>query len=414
MFIRLFLVVVGLAECLLVPCLNAQPMDFQQALKASTERHPALLSMDANISAKRYSLDAAKAQRYPSVSASYGLDQNDNEEGVLSVRQPVWAFDRIDSSIAYARQDVQVQYKDRVRLLRNLVKDTAVAYLNVWGIQQQLLIVDDNIKQHTQLLEQVKRREKGKLASAADVALASSRLIQAKGQQIKLIGEHRNALLSLQTLTQLPVEQVAAIQPRWLQLPDAQRIIAQVLSDSAEVEYRQQLVSLAQKQVRQARADYLPTLYVRVSHDFSDRSFYANETRVSLYVEGNLEGLGLVTLGHEQSSLARLNATKRDVEVSQFELRNQLNGLLSQRKMQQELMVGLQAVIDELNSTLESYQRQYQSGRKAWMDVLNIYREITEQRLALAQAQNSLDSDTIQLAAMLGQLDVWPVTVNND
>lgn len=388
----------------------AQEVDFVKALQATTERHPALYSKDANIEAKRFGLSAAKAQRYPSLTASYGQDNNREDTGMLSIKQPLWAFGRIDSNIAFAKQDVSVEYSDKSRLLRSLVEETAVAYARVWGIQRQQNIIAQNIATHQSLLGQVKRRQKGHLASEADVALATSRLIQAKGQNIKLQGEKRSALLSLQTLTQMPISQVLPIPEPFLLLPAEEDITSHVLNDSAEVDYRNQLVRLAEKEVVRKQSDYMPTLYVQLSHDFSDRSFYADETRVSLLVEGGLDGLGIVTRRQEQSSQSRLTAAKRDVQVAQFELQNQLNDLLAGRQTQRYVITSLQQAIEELNATLDSYQRQYQSGRKAWMDVLNIQRELTEQQLASVQAENSLIEYTLRLAALTGQLDVWPIT----
>lgn len=388
----------------------AQEVDFVKALQATTERHPALYSKDANIEAKRFGLSAAKAQRYPSLTASYGQDNNREDTGMLSIKQPLWAFGRIDSNIAFAKQDVSVEYSDKSRLLRSLVEETAVAYARVWGIQRQQNIIAQNIATHQSLLGQVKRRQKGHLASEADVALATSRLIQAKGQNIKLQGEKRSALLSLQTLTQMPISQVLPIPEPFLLLPAEEDITSHVLNDSAEVDYRNQLVRLAEKEVVRKQSDYMPTLYVQLSHDFSDRSFYADETRVSLLVEGGLDGLGIVTRRQEQASQSRLTAAKRDVQVAQFELQNQLNDLLAGRQTQRYVITSLQQAIEELNATLDSYQRQYQSGRKAWMDVLNIQRELTEQQLASVQAENSLIEYTLRLAALTGQLDVWPIT----
>ena len=60
-----------------------------------------------------------------------------------------------------------------------------------------------------------------------------------------------------------------------------------------------------------------------------------------------------------------------------------------------------QAVTD----LLASYQRQYAAGTKAWMDVLNIQRELTEQRLQWAQASNDWLIHSLRLSAMTAGLD---------
>ena len=59
----------------------------------------------------------------------------------------------------------------------------------------------------------------------------------------------------------------------------------------------------------------------------------------------------------------------------------------------------------ELSEILDSYQRQYEAGQKAWLEVLNIQRELNEQQQQLAQAKNDWLIYTLKLLAMTGSLD---------
>ncbi|MGO4893194.1 TolC family protein [Flavobacterium sp. W21_SRS_FM6] len=385
-------------------------VDLKQALLATYSRHPALMGKAAQIEAKKYLLESAEAQRYPSLSVSYGYDNADNDQGTFVAKQPIWAFGRIDSAINYAKTDVTVEYADRVRLLRQLMGDTASAYARVLGVGKQLTITRNNIAQHEDLLAQVQRREKGQLASEADSRLANSRLTQAKAQAIRLEGDFREAMLKLQTLTQLPINDIEPMDQQFIALPETPRILATIIDNSADIKYKESLVALAQKDVKRKRANYMPTLFIKLEHDYSDTSIYADDTRVSLMVEGGLDGLGLITRRQEQASTAQLHAAQRDVQVTRFELENQVNTYLSNQKIQQTLSESYQSAIVELTETLASYQRQYRSGRKAWMDILNIQREMTEQFLAQAQAESELLIIQLKLAALIGMLDIYPAS----
>ena len=384
-------------------------VNLTQALNAMLERHPALQGKQAQIESKAFLLKSAEAERYPSLTVSYGEDRDDNQEGAFVVKQPLWAFGRIDAGIDYASTDAAAESIDKLRITRDLLEDTAIAYAKVIGVQEQLRIIEENIQQYQRFVEQIERRKTGRLASETDTQLAASRLTQAQAQAIQTQGDLRDALMALQTFTQLPIDAVAPISVSvYSDLPDDASIRDQVLKQSADVQYKQQLVDLAVKDVHRKRSNFMPTLYLKFSHEYSDNATYPDESRFSLVLEGALEGMGLITLHQEQSAAAQLHAAQRDVEVTQFDLKNRLNSLLLNRKTQQSLIDIHQSSIVTLDATLASYLRQYQSGRKEWLDVWNIQREITEQKLSKAKAQNSLLINVLSLVALTGGLDTSP------
>lgn len=92
------------------------PVGLPAALRSMLHNHPAIAGKQAQVRAKESSADAARAARYPTISASAGTGQNGGYSGTstatLSARQPLWAFGRIDNAIAYADQDIQVQRAD--------------------------------------------------------------------------------------------------------------------------------------------------------------------------------------------------------------------------------------------------------------------------------------------------------------
>ncbi|MEL0622553.1 TolC family protein [Marinomonas arenicola] len=388
---------------------NPSNVDLAVALRATLERHPALLGKQAQVDSKRFLLNSAEAERLPSLSITYGEDGDQNQDGSFVVKQPLWAFGRIDAGIDYADVDVTAESLDKLRLTRDLLEDTAIAYAKVIGVQEQLRIIKQNIEQHQVFLAQIQRRKSGRLASETDTKLAASRLTQAQAQEVQMQGDLLDAFMSLQTLTQLPIQSVEHIPAVLYQyLPDDAQIQKQVLKQSAEVQYKEKLVDLAVKDVHRKQSDLMPTLYLKFSHEYADTSTYPDESRVTLVMESSLEGLGFIARYQMASSSSQLYAAQRDVEVTQFDLTNRLNTLLLNRKIQQSLIDIHQSSIDTLSATLASYQRQYKSGRKEWLDVLNVQREITEQKLAQSQAENSLLINLLSLVALTGGLDDLP------
>ena len=52
---------------------------------------------------------------------------------------------------------------------------------------------------------------------------------------------------------------------------------------------------------------------------------------------------------------------------------------------------------------LESYQRQFQAGRKSWLDLLNAVRELAQNEYALADAKAGMVSAMNRLQIRMGQ-----------
>src|SRR5262249_30087889 len=123
----------------------------------------------------------------------------------LRVRQPIWAFGRIDNNIAVANAEVSTERADLLRVRRKLLEETAVAYATVRGAQQQIDVADDNVAQLESLFAQSERRVTGQLASRADARRAAARLADARAERERAVSERDGARDDLLGFTQVPV-----------------------------------------------------------------------------------------------------------------------------------------------------------------------------------------------------------------
>lgn len=386
----------------------------QTALRAALGWHPVVTGKQAQIKAREYSADAARAQRYPTLSLQaqqYSESNRDATTGedlstpvTLRARQPLWAFGRIDNSIAFADADTTVERVDLLRVRRELLERTAVSYASVLGGRQRLEVAQANLEAHQQLHEQIRRRESGQLASLADVRLAATRLSQAKARVDRFRGELEIAQSDLMALTQvdLPAEQPVA--RGLLEFGDTAMLRQSALQNSAEIRLRRQEIERAKAGVDQARTASMPTLYLQAEKDY-DQPAYRDDTRVSVVFEGTMEGLGFASRGRTGAAISQQQAAEDGLTDASNEIERSVRSLQRSRQLQAELIEVQTAALDELTEVLASYQRQYVAGTKSWLDVLNIQRELSEQQLQLAQAQSDWVIHSLQLAALTGQLD---------
>lgn len=375
------------------------------ALQATLRYHPAIKGKQAEIEASNGLVSSAKAGRYPDLSGqTQALDNGDNS-GSLRLRQPLWAFGRIDAAIDHAEAQRLVEQQLFLQVQRNLIKQVAVAYARVQSLRGRLLISKTNVQEHGRLQQQIETRQQGQLASVADVRLATSRLIRAQGDYQRLLGERDAALTQLRRLTQIKVEAELPLTDEQLLLPPVAQIQPLALATSADILLKQAEAEVARWNIKNTRLADAPTLYFQVDQDVLDAPRGRDRTQASLVFEARTEGFGFSSRGRAKSAESRYKAAQFDIDSSRNEIRRELETLLLNRSLQGRLQGSQQAAVAAVEDTLASFIRQYDSGRKSWIDVLNTQREVTEVKQQLALINNEWQTSTLRIAALIGALD---------
>jgi adhesin transport system outer membrane protein len=102
-----------------------------------------------------------------------------------------------------------------------------------------------------------------------------------------------------------------------------------------------------------------------------------------------------------------VNSVKREVESARNEVRRRTQSLIADRHTYQRVSVTNETIVLSTEETLASFLRQYDAGKKSWVDVLNTQRELGEARQSLEQIQTLLVETTLRLAAITGRLDSY-------
>ncbi|MEN8140808.1 MAG: TolC family protein [Thermodesulfobacteriota bacterium] len=374
------------------------------ALRATMAHHPAVQGKAAELAAQGYNIDTARAARYPGLSGDISTQDNGEQYGALRLRQPLWAFGRIDTGIDREKARLRAEEQALLQVRRQLIEQTAAAYARILGVRRRLLVADENIGEHQKLYERIKRRQAGQLAAEADVRLAFSRLTQAQLQQARLAGELQVALAELRALTQVTIASNEQVVPELARLPEPGAITALAQENQADILYKKELIRVAEYNEKQERIASTPTLYAEAQRDFFDAPA-TNGTRVGLILTGSLDGAGLGVVGRTRAAAAQVNAARQDLVATRTTVELRVRSLLINLAVQERLQEGQHVSVAAVGQTRLSFLRQYDIGRKSWLEVLNIQREFTEQRLLLARAASERLTLSLRLAALAGRLD---------
>lgn len=375
------------------------------ALRTALTHNPSIKAGYADLEEKRYAISSAKGSRFPTLSGEAHSDRADFGLGTIAVRQPLWAFGKIDTPIDQAQADFNAQLWGLRLIERGLIEDTAVAYAVISGIRQRAEVAANNVAEHESLHRRIERRYKGKLASRVDVGLSRSRLLQAHSQGERIEGEMLVAFAQLEALTQIPVETEIPVDPRRTVLPPTPEVEGLALENSADLHFQRLMLEVVRFDIKREKIAPLPTLSARFEQSFGDQGNRVPDTRYGLVIEGSVEGLGLVSLGRVRGATARLKAAKHQVDATHNEVRRRVNTLMINRTVQQRLNRSQGAALEAVEATRSSFLRQYENGRKTWLELLNIQREVAALSFDLAQIQNDELILSLRVAAFTGGLD---------
>lgn len=397
--------------CVLLQVQQAWPANgdgLPTALRLATSRHPSVTAKLEELKSLGYDINSAEAGRYPSLSVQAQTMSNDQSQVIARVQQPLWAGGRIDGGINLAEMKLRAAQATFSQVRRQLLEDTAATYAELLGARQRLLTAELNVSEHEKLLGLISRRQAGSIASEADVRLARSRLTQAQTQKEQLRGSVDKALGDLLALTQTPLEGVLAVEDEMLKLPDPAQIMETAETSSPVVQQRLIQVNIARIQADLRTADMMPTLYAQLERDIVTSDKYGTlppDTRIGVALTGTVEGIGFAGFGRIKSATALVEAARKDVETARNDVRRRTRALISDRNMYQRVMEGNNLLVTATQETLDSFMRQYDAGRKSWVDVLNAQKELADARQAMEQTKSSLMEFSLRLGVVIGQLD---------
>ena len=385
---------------------SAQGNDLSTALKAAVHLNPSVKSKVAELKSLGYKLDEAEAGRLPSFSISaQSMYNNDDNYGVARGQVPIYSFGKISGSIKVAEQGIDVGKLSLLQVQRQVIEDTAAAYNSYWGIKQRVVIAEDNVEEHNRFYQMISRRQEGGVASAADVRLALSRLLQAQAQLEQIRGAAAKAQNELESLTQIaisadkPVDQALAVFP-------AEEDPTKIAQDTdARVKVRMAELELTKKEANLRKAERMPTLYARYDKYINPKYDYAADNKVGLVLEGSLDGLGIIGQKRAAAAEAQIAVAEENLEDTRNEIKRRVANLVTERGIQNNIISSYEQSTEEMEETLKSIIRQFDAGRKSWIDVLNFQRELTDMRHQLVQAKTNWLEVSLRIAAINGRLD---------
>jgi outer membrane protein, adhesin transport system len=367
--------------------------------------HPQMRASRARLDAASFNLSAAEWARYPTLSADMSRSDDDRKVHRVQAQQPLWAGGRISADISSNEAKVVAATAAVRETELSLAEQVVTAAVILQKARVQLARGRDALVAYERLLDAIERRSEGGLGLQSDVTLARSRIEQARANVAQFEANERRAYSNLFALTGVPLGEVEV--PERTPADDAP---LSILIDEAKL-FSPALARLraeseaAEHDATAAGAAMWPQLSLRAIRTW-EKAKDQDTTFKDSQILGVIEyqpGAGLGTLDRTRAAYAQKDAAFAQIDRVMREIEEQVSVAFADR-------VGFAARVDALSvatsanaEVIESFIRQYNIGKRTWLDVLNAQREWTDGVQLLEETRYSALLAAYRLAVLSGR-----------
>lgn len=370
------------------------------AIEQAVDTHPSIAAAQASARAAGSDVRAAKWQRFPSFSIEgLLLDQPGNStQAQAVVDQPLWTGGRISGGVRRATAQESAANAAYGEAVLSIAVSTAQAFYEVHRWRERSLLLTHSLNQHRRMVGTMERRYAQDVSPLSDLELARSRALQIEQQLYQARAQEGAAMSRLRELVGDPfwtIGSLPALPANWPRFEDG-ALTAQALGYSPLLKRLRFDAQSASAEARVARASVLPQL----SGQYSYSETFGH--RVGLVLKAQTDG-GFSRFATADAAAQRVQARELQVAAGERQVRDQVFALLREYEAATSRLEGSVAASVAAQSVMESYMRQFTSGRRTWLDVMNAVRETTTAEIDALEARISGQSALIRIMLLSGQ-----------
>jgi adhesin transport system outer membrane protein len=391
----------------------AADFTLKQLLEIGADRHPSVLQARNQAQAAGFDVEAAQWGRFPTVSSQLRSDTNQSQS-LAKVEQPLWTGGKLTSRIKLSEANLRAAEASVHEAEYNALTQVATAFFETLRLERRLQSATLNVTEHERLVALIKRRSEAEISPPADTTLAQARLQQAVSERIQI---KKQLDASLTTLAQWTVPLNGTLKaPADIVFtrPAESVLLERAIANSAQRTRLMSQIESADAQINVSKAQVLPTLVAGFQHTWGGL-VPANYDRNKGYFGLEFQsGAGLSARAGVQAAVSRKEATQQELETLERNLTAQVNAGVSELEALEAQLEPSTALLAGTTEVVESYLRQYQVGRKNWLDVLNAQREKTQALYSDADTRFGYQLSKVRLMIMTGDIKAQQLTALHD
>lgn len=384
----------------------AADLTLSQALNAAGAGHPTVQMRVAEVQAASKDIEAAKWGRFPTASVQ-ATSSEGQPQAALVLQQPLWVGGKIDAQIRLSEASLLQAEATLHEARQNALLQTGNGFFEVLRLHARQDLARKNEQEHKKLLDLIDRRVQAEISPVADLTLARARMQQAVSDRIQFDRALQGALLALDQWVgpqagrpKLPV----AID--WVRSADDQMVLS-AKAYSGELRRLRYQVDVSQAQMEIAESNLWPGVYLMHRRGLGGPGFVTqtaqNQTFLSLSMS---PGAGLSASAQVDAAKARMETARQGMDSYARQIEQQVRSTAAEWQALDEQKVSSAELVKATEEVVDSYLRQYQLGRKNWLDVLNALRESVQAAYTATDIDHGLLSAQVRLMLYSGQLNL--------
>jgi adhesin transport system outer membrane protein len=397
---------------------TAAGLTYRQALVELVTTHPLLAQKRSDIQAAGLGLTVAERQHWPtpSVSASSGPQiqapgttyNGDNKLITARLSVPVFTGGLLTAEQNMAAVRLRLAEVDLQQNALDVSFQFVDLYRQWWQYTKRVEVVHQTLGRLQLLREMMERRVIAGVSSEVDLQLTMVQINRMLNELSQVERSRDQALTDIGVLLGKRVSlQVASLTdlPTW-NYGDVNELSTRVRKSNPSIEYAELQKELAQFDVERTKAGRWPTINLRVDRQWG--AYYGSlppGDRVSLDSQVSL-GAGLSQKEQEQQAQARVDSAEHQVELSLQRTETQVSRLASEHEQAMVEFANTQALVLNYEDITSAQLRLFASGRRSWLDLLNIQREAHLVNVQLVDVQSTIVSGRIRMALLANTLSI--------
>lgn len=386
---------------------TATPPEASAGLSEVLERvfstHPQVQRALGEVEASRFAIESARAGYYPYAQVQSAVaDKSDQGNTTISLVQPLWDGGLTSAQLEEAKQRREAAFASLTQIRMDLSQEVIVAMFDVLGAESQLALWDQYIAQLQKSRSTIERRAQNGVAPEADVQTVLVR--------ISLAEAGRETARTLRIAARSRLSSLMSQPPPSLKWPDeTARLKAEDLPGLLDrVEYHpsmtvdRQAIDIQKAVAEGSKASLWPQLSLQHRQQLSGSRFDpSNDATLFVLQYQTTNGVR----GYQQGRVeqARVGSAEQKLAATRAALQAQFRSDTAQLLAFATQVASQGRAATAASNLVDSYQRQFEAGRKTWLELLNAIREAHDSRLQAANTERAYwqTNSRLVLQAML-------------
>ncbi|OED34326.1 hypothetical protein AB834_06850 [PVC group bacterium (ex Bugula neritina AB1)] len=388
-----------------------------RALISAVQNHPKVKVALAEINSAEFSVKQTRADFFPKfIVNGYGSVDDKESKAVAQIDQVVFDFGKINTRVKSQKINLEESQIKHLSTCREVMQKVAFQYVALIGARKQLAFAQDNLEEHNLLVKFITSRFEGDYAPKADVQLAQVRALDAESTLATVRGRVEQVLEKLRLITF--DDKLGSLESlhstnyldedcfsKNIHSLDTSELVRRAHENSVEVLAEKIAFDRMENSLKASFREFFPTFKGRFEYQMF--SNVKEETRAGLVMESDWAGMGLQKIADVKRKKQQMEVAVQRVEDVKVDVAEKLLDLIYQIKTQKEIQEYLKRSLDLIKDTQTSFLRQFDSGHKSWLEILNLQKEKFSLQQQLEGVRTQELQKILQISILIGDLDSY-------